>query len=167
MRDCLRNNDIYYYSPNGWIWHAIPCIGCKYVFLLVCTVSDLRVLLTELHPVRACWYNIGLELGISFTTLDWFQHTYSDSLDLMREMLKHWLKTSIDPPPTWEAVITALRSPIVNEKNIAAQLEIKYCGQVQCDAKESNSPTRQSHSPPPIAVKDPPVAEYEGIPFNY
>ena len=52
---------------------------------------------------------------------------YTDHLDLMREVLIHWLKTSTDPPPTWEAVITALRSPLVNEKNVAAQLESKYC----------------------------------------
>ena len=48
----------------------------------------------------------------------------------MREMLKEWLKTAIDPP-SWEAVVTALRSPAVNEKHVAAQLEAKYCAQVQ------------------------------------
>ena len=42
-------------------------------------------------------------------------------------MLMHWLKTADDPPPSWEAVVTALRSPLVNERNVAAQLESKYC----------------------------------------
>ena len=52
---------------------------------------------------------------------------YTDPLDLMRGMLKHWLKTAVYPPPTWETVITALRSPIVNEETVAAQLELRYC----------------------------------------
>ena len=55
---------------------------------------------------------------------------YTDPLELMREMLKHWLDTTVDPPPTWEAVITALKSPLVNKINVAAQLESKYCTQV-------------------------------------
>ena len=52
---------------------------------------------------------------------------YTDPLELMREMLKHWLKTAVDPPPTWEAVIAALRSPTVDKKKVAEQLEIQYC----------------------------------------
>ena len=50
----------------------------------------------------------------------------------MCEVLKHWLKTAVDPPPTWEAVVTALRSPLVNEMSVSAQLEAKYCASVQC-----------------------------------
>ena len=32
-----------------------------------------------------------------------------------------------DPCPTWEAVVRALRSPIVSEKQVAEQLKSKYC----------------------------------------
>ena len=117
----------------------IPVILCA--FLLTCTEPSLKALLTELHPVRANWYNIGLHLDIPYTTLDCFMQKYVDPLDLMREMLKHWINTSVDPPPTWEAVITALRSPLVNKKNVAAQLESKYCKQAQHTREESNSST--------------------------
>ena len=102
---------------------------------------SLRALLNELHPVRGSWYNIGLELGIPHTTLDCFKQNYSDQTDLMREVLKHWLDTAVDLPPTWETVVTALRSLIVNKKNIAAQLESKYCTLASCMKEESNSPT--------------------------
>jgi len=47
---------------------------------------------------------------------------YSDQSDLMCEMLKHWLKAVTDTPSSWEAVVTALRSPAVNEKKVAEQL---------------------------------------------
>ena len=64
---------------------------------------------------------------------------HSDFSDSFCEMLKHWLKTAVDPPPTWEAVVTALRSPAVNEKSVAAQLEAKYCSPVQHVMGEFNS----------------------------
>ena len=57
----------------------------------------------------------------------------------MREMLKEWLRTAVDPSPSWEAVVTALRSPLVNEMNVAAQLESKYCAPVQYDMREESS----------------------------
>ena len=61
---------------------------------------------------------------------------HSDFSDLLCEMLMHWLKTAVDPPPTWEEIITSLRSPLVNEKNLAGQLESKYCTPKR---EESNS----------------------------
>ena len=64
---------------------------------------------------------------------------YAHPLELMREMLMHWLQTAVDPPPTWEAVITALKSPLVNENNVAAQLESKYCAPAQYMMGEFNS----------------------------
>ena len=43
----------------------------------------------------------------------------------MRVVLKHWLQTAVDPHPTWEAVVKALKSPLVNEMKLAAELECK------------------------------------------
>ena len=105
----------------------------------MCVEPSLKALLHELHPVRASWYNIGLEMDISFRELDCFKQNYSDQLELMREMLKHWLKSAVDPPPSWEAVVRALRSPLVNEKHVAEQLESKYCASVQHTQEKPNS----------------------------
>ena len=101
---------------------------------------SLRVLLNELHPVRGSWYKIGLQLDIPHATLDCFKQNYSDQTDLMCETLKHWLETAVDPPPTWEAIVTALRSPIVDKKKVAEQLELKYCPPLQLTTDESTRP---------------------------
>ena len=101
----------------------------------------MKVLLNALYPVRASWYNIGIELDIPHTALDCFEEKYSDQLDLMREVLKYWFKTAVDPRPTWETLVTVLRSRIVNEWFVAAQLESKYCAPVQHKTGESN-PTK-------------------------
>ena len=55
----------------------------------------------------------------------------------MREMLARWFMTAIDPRPSWEAVVAALRSPSVDAQHLAEQLESKYCSPIMHD---SNSP---------------------------
>ena len=112
------------------------------MFLFTCTEPTLKALLNELHSVRANWYNIGLELDIPYTELNCFRKMYSDPSDSLREVLIHWLDTAVDPCRTWEAVVTALRSPLVVKKNIAEQLESKYCAPMQDIMDTSNSPTK-------------------------
>ena len=113
----------------------------RYAFLLVYTELKLKTLLNELCPVRVNWYNIGLQLDIPHTTLDCFKQNYSDQSDLMREVLKYWLDTAVDPPPAWETIVTALRSSIVDKKKVAEQLELKYCATEQFMMEETNSCT--------------------------
>ena len=115
----------------------------KYVFL---TEPNLRVLLNELHPVRASWYKIGLELEIPHTELDCFDQKYSDQVDLLCEVLKYWIRTAVDPRPSWKAVVAALRSPIVNAKYIAEHLEAKYCESLLCMEDKFNSHTKVERS---------------------
>ena len=104
---------------------------CQYdegmLFIYAFTVLHLKTVLNALHPVRASWYNIGLEFGIPHTELDTFKQKYLDPSDLLRETLKYWFQTAINPHPSWEAVVVALTSRIVNKWFVAEQLELKYC----------------------------------------
>ena len=109
------------------------------------TEPGLKALLNELHTVRASWYLIGLQLEIPHTTLDCLKQNHSDPSDLMWEVLKYWLDTAVDPRPSWEAVVAALRSPIVDKKYIAEKLESMYCASVQ-HVKESNGFTKMEKS---------------------
>ena len=108
-------------------------------FFLAYTEPSLGLLLNELYPVRTSWYVIGLVLGIPGMIMNQSKQMYLNPLDSLREMLKYWLQTAVDPRPTWEAVVTALRSPLVGKKNIAALLEEKYCVPVQHMSKLSKS----------------------------
>ena len=106
------------------------------------------MLLNELHPVRASWYNIGLELDIPHTTLDCIEDNHLKKIDSLREVLTYWFKTAVCPRPTWEAVVTALRSRIVNERFVAKQLESEYC---QHKTDQSNTPTTDQSNTPTTA----------------
>ena len=118
----------------------------KACFFLIYTGPTLKTLFNALYLVRAKWYNIGLQLDISFNELDNFQKMYSDTSDLLREMLKYWLQTATDPHPTWEAVVEALRSCVVNEIDLAAQLERECCAPMQRMREESNSSIKLEES---------------------
>ena len=125
------------------------CVYTKYVLL---TEPNLKALLNELHSVRASWYKIGLQLDIPHTELNNFRQISSDPVDLLCEMLVHWLKTAVNPPPSWEAVVNALNSPIVGEKTVAARLELKYCLPIEDMMDEPNSSTKVEGSEGIIAL---------------
>ena len=112
-------------------------LSLQYYFSYMYTEPNLRVLLNELHPVYYSWYNIGLQLSIPDYTLESVKQMYLNPSDLMREMLVRWFRMAVDPRPTWEAVVTALRSPSVDAQHLAEQLESKYCTLILA---ESNNP---------------------------
>jgi len=67
----------------------------------------------KLFAVRTEWYNLGLELGQKVSTLDSISARYSGNpTECFRQVLKEWLK-GINPPPTWQAMVNALKSPTV------------------------------------------------------
>ena len=91
----------------------------------------METLFRELHPVCASWYNIGIQLDINPCHLNTIRiNHYGNPSESMLAMVIFWLNNFIDPP-TWKAVVTALRSPPVNRMDVAAQLESKYCVLVQ------------------------------------
>ena len=63
--------------------------------------------------------------------LDAIKCSYPDSKNAMHKMLRHWFCNVVLGRPTWEAVVTALRSPVVDMNHLAEQLELKYCKPVQ------------------------------------
>ena len=89
------------------------------------TVDDLRTVIKELNDVRAEWYNIGVQLGVSVGTLKAIKkQCLNEPFDCLRETLTKWLKTCLSPP-TWTNIVDALS--VVGEARLAAELEHKYC----------------------------------------
>ncbi len=107
------------------------CAPCPlhrcFLFPTVLGLKKLLDVLTELLEVSADWYNIGLALNMSSGTLDAMEGPYKRPRDCLRDMLKEWLSTSLDP--SWEGLIAALRHPVVGKETLARQLEAKHCTQ--------------------------------------
>ena len=85
-------------------------------------VTDLSAVLEDVHDAHGNWYGIGLRLGLEQTVLQGIKKEYSNTKEMLCEMLGEWLK-QVTPVPTWVALIEALRSKTVNEPSLAKQLE--------------------------------------------
>ena len=86
------------------------------------STSDLSNVRNEVTFAAARWYDIGLELGMTADYLDTIKKANDDPQVCLREMLRHWLLSE----PSWEALITALRSPAIEYSALAGEIEKKY-----------------------------------------
>jgi len=71
-----------------------------------------------LHPVRAKWYEIGLQLRLHSGDLDAIKDSSSDAHHM--EMLKLWLAKN--QSPTLKALSTALRTNAVGESRLGLSI---------------------------------------------
>ena len=86
-------------------------------------IKDVRRATFSAHPK---WKDIGIELRVPTYTLEGIAQNYEDVSDRFREMLVAWLKL-VNPKPTWEALVGALRQPAVGEEQLAQGVRQKYC----------------------------------------
>ena len=87
----------------------------------------LKVLVNELTSIAASkWYDIGIQLDFEDGELKNIGKDHAEVKDRLREMLNVWLKR-VDPVPSWNALIDALKAPTVDEMRLAENLEKKYC----------------------------------------
>ena len=77
------------------------------------------------YTARTKSFKIGLILRVPVDTLDSIAAQFADPGDKLLETLKVWLKTATKP--TWQAILDALRRPIVGEASLATDVEAKYC----------------------------------------
>ena len=87
------------------------------------SVDDLAAVQRKIFAVRTEWCNLGLELGQRVSTLDSINARYSgDPAKCFRQVLTEWLQ-GINPPPTWQAMVNALKSPTVAQHQLAEQTQ--------------------------------------------
>lgn len=86
--------------------------------------KSLPKVLKLIWKARDKWFNLGLVLGVDEIALKMLKHRYSDEEACFREMLSTWLKM-IDPLPSWEGLLAALREPPVGHALLAEHVRIK------------------------------------------
>ena len=105
-------------------------------------MTDLPNVFEELHDVRAKWYDFGLQIKTRSSDLDAIkQKNREDPQDCFRELLSNWLRQA-DPKPTWEVVISALRSRTVGFEQLAESMAKKFLDtqtNTACDSKVKES----------------------------
>ena len=82
-------------------------------------IKDLRTVQTKLWEARNKWFNIGLELGLTYNVLVEIRDRHrGDPSECFTHLLARWLQSS-DPPATWSSILEALRSPTINLAELA------------------------------------------------
>ena len=92
---------------------------------------SLTTVRNELHDARTKWIEIGVELKVKISTLKSIEARYDDAKSCLREVIAVWLKE--DEHPTWQSLVDALRTQVVDEPRLAAELEAKYCLEIPGD----------------------------------
>ena len=90
------------------------------------SLDDLRHIIEALIEVKHKWLQIGIQLGLSPSTLECIEGQCSTNFDkALYEMIKEWLKLS-DQPHTWNDIVHALRLKSVDEGNLAGKIEKEW-----------------------------------------
>ena len=117
---------------------SISLILCNFSFYAVNLVSDNLVKIRDLiREASESWFDLGLELGLKPAKLSSIESRYSDAKACFRCMLLEWLKM-INPPPTWEALIAALKNDNVGLPSVANKVE-ERCGVVDSELTHSGA----------------------------
>lgn len=106
--------------------------------------ANLSKVLNLLLEVSIKWFNLGLQLGLKERDLKVIEQDHAkDGVEVcLREMLSLWLKM-INPHPTWEGLVAALKKPSVLFSRLAKKIEDEYCvheqGDIDRDAATASS----------------------------
>ena len=93
------------------------------------SINDLGDVLEAVWDARVKWFNIGLKLGVSVSTLNAVKkNNNQDPDDCLTAMLEYWLNNG-KPKPSWAELAKALKSPMVGYAQLAEQLPPAAAGQ--------------------------------------
>ena len=103
---------------------------CVYTVSIVSNLSDecsLRSILDSISTLTAEWFNLGVALGLSSGTLRELESNYrGDARRCLTEMVIVWLQMKDNAQPSWQALASALSSPLVNRIEIANMIAAEH-----------------------------------------
>ena len=81
----------------------------------------------ELGKIKYKWFEIGIQLGISYGKLKEFEK----EVDPLSAIIDYWLNGNVKGDPvSWRSVVAALESSHVDETGHADSIKKKYCQQL-------------------------------------
>ena len=89
--------------------------------------ASLRTILNSISTLTADWFNLGVELGLSYDTLKTIESKYrGDARRCQAEMVMAWLQMKDNSQPSWHALASALSSPFINRIEIANMIASEH-----------------------------------------
>ena len=73
------------------------------------------------------WFHLGLALRLSYHTLKMIEADHRQATrQCLTEMLTAWLDMQGSTVPSWQALVCALTSPIVNKREVATTITTSH-----------------------------------------
>ena len=91
------------------------------------TALTLKTVFNALHSVSYKWSDIGLQLDVPAFQLNIIEADSTGVKKRLQAMLDYWMNNAVDPLPSWEVLVNALKAPTVGESRLARELEERYC----------------------------------------
>ena len=109
----------------------------------ILTESDAVNILEELTDAQNHSHILGFIFSIKPVEVEAICKMYQDPKERLCQIILAFLRQA-EPPPTWRAIVNALRSPVVNLTALAKRVEA-------------------AHFPDPTASRDPPTTSGESV----
>ena len=88
---------------------------------------SLRTILDSISTLAEDWFNLGVALGLSYDTLRELESNYrEDARRCLTEMVIAWLQMKDNAQPSWQSLVSALSSPLVNRIEIATTIAAEH-----------------------------------------
>ena len=85
-------------------------------------VPDHNEVLKLLADISAQWQDVGLALEVPENDLDGLVNASGSNNSKLSKVIRLWINTTESSPVTWEALISAIEGPLVNNKRKAGQI---------------------------------------------
>ena len=86
----------------------------------------MKSILRELSGITKEWFELGLALGLEYSTLNGIKADNTALNEYKREMVSSWLQKKDGCIPSWQALVTALNDCLVKRCDVAEQIKQKY-----------------------------------------
>ncbi len=106
------------YTCTNHVYDIVLYILCFVASIL--TLDDLNSVYKNLIKAAGNWFNLGLDLGLGFDTLNNISDKHRDNQICLCEVLAARLKTG---PLTYSEICQSLRSPTVDRNDVAEAIE--------------------------------------------
>ena len=101
-------------------------IACIQMSCAVDLVPDnLKKVCDLVWDARSKWFDLGFQLDVKYIELEVVEKDCSNVNSSFRKMLSTWLKM-IDPPPSWEDLLTALEHDSVKCGDLAERIRLRF-----------------------------------------
>ncbi len=104
---------------------SIAHCTCNFVGSIL-TLNDLPSVYEKLIKAAVQWFNLGLELELSFDILNNISDKHQNNQTCLREMIAARLKTG--PPLTYSDICRSLRASTVARNDVAEAIEMECTG---------------------------------------